>query len=68
MVRVYLVFCVFKNVTNVWLRMHFMDPWIVMVLSWGVGAIIGQPKHSSYSPDQDAHGNALCVQIKSHIE
>jgi hypothetical protein len=32
-----------------------------MVLSQGIGGIIGQTKHPSYSPDQDAHGDALCV-------
>ena len=60
-VRVCPVFCVFKNVTNVLLGMHFMDLWLVMGLSQGIGGITGQTKHLSYFPDQDAHGDALYV-------
>ena len=63
-----MIFCAFKNVTYVWFGMNFMDPCIVMVLSWGIGGITGQTKHLSYSPNQDAHGNALCVSIGSYIE
>ena len=51
-----------KNVTNnVWLGMHFMDPWLVMGLSQGIVGITGQTTHPSYSPDPDAHGDALRV-------
>ena len=38
-----------------------MDPWIVMVLSRRIDDITCQTKHPSYSPDQEAHGDALCV-------
>ena len=34
----------------------------------GNKGITGQTKHSSFSPDQDAQGNALCAWIGSHIK
>jgi hypothetical protein len=50
-VRVFEVYCVFENVTDVQLGMHFMDLWLVIGLSQGVPGITGQTKHPSYSPN-----------------